>query len=477
VRSLHTALAMDVMPDLRRRQRPQDAAGGTGQNALISEEVHMVPQLQSSVVMRVIVAFLLGLGLLQPSVAAAQSGPRNCTRLTQNIYVRDVLDEYYLWYREIPRLNPANFASPEAYLEAARYKPLDTSFSYITDRAANEAFYGDSQFVGLGISTQTNATELRVLQVFPDSPASEAGLARGDHITEIDGRTVAQLVQSGEIGGAFGASEPGVSVAILFRSRAGVERRVTLTKRVVTIPTVSLTRTFQVDGRTVGYLFFRNFVEPSFAALDSAFAALREAGATDLIIDLRYNGGGLVDVAVHLGSLVGGVNTQGRVFAEFRHNDKNTALNETLRFESQQQALTLPRLFVITTRGSASASELVINSLRSHIPVTVIGDTTYGKPVGQYGFPFCDKVLAPVSFSLVNADGNGDYFGGIPADCPAADDSEHDLGAADEASLGEALFVIRTGSCSSTSRTAALGLRASAPVFRATGWQSLINAY
>ena len=419
---------------------------------------------------------LFALALLVPVPVLAQSGPRNCSTVTQNLYVRDVLDEYYFWYRELPRVNAANYASPEAYLDAVRYRPLDASFSYITSRAANEAFYGDSQFVGLGISTQTNATDIRVLQVFPESPASEVGLGRGDRITEIDGRRVPDLVASGEIGNAFGASEIGVTVNIVFRTRAGEERRATLTKRVVTIPTVSLTRTFRVDGRTVGYLLFRNFVEPSYDALSTAFAALRDAGASDVIIDLRYNGGGLVDVAVHLGSLIGGSVTNGQVFAVFQHNDKNDALNETLRFESKPEALTLPRLFVITTPGSASASELLINSLRAYIPVTVIGDSTYGKPVGQYGFPFCDKVLAPVSFKLVNANGEGDYFGGIPADCPAADDVENDLGSAEEASLREALTVIRTGSCS-TPRTTSQSLRVAAARTRATGWQSVINAY
>jgi C-terminal peptidase prc len=422
-------------------------------------------------VLRVVVV-----ALLLPVPVLAQSGPRNCSTLTQNLYVRDVLDEYYYWYRELPRLNASNYASPEAYLEAARFRPLDTSFSYITSRAANAAFYGDSQFVGLGISTQASDTEVRVLQVFPDSPASEAGLGRGDRIFEIDGRRVADLVASGQIGNAFGPAEEGVSVAIVFQPRAGGERRATLTKRVVTIPTVSLTRTFQVDGRTVGYLFFRNFVEPSYDALSSAFAALREAGATDLVIDMRYNGGGLVDVAVHLGSLVGGAVTNGRVFATFQHNDKNDALNETLRFESQPEALTLPRLYVITTRASASASELLINSLRPHIPVTVIGDATYGKPVGQYGFNFCDKVLAPVAFALVNADGQGDYFSGIQPDCQAADDISNDLGTAEEASLREALTVIRTGACSAP-RSTTETRRVAAPAFRATGWQAVINAY
>ena len=177
----------------------------------------------------------------------------------------------------------------------------------------------------------------------------------------------------------------------------------------------------------------------------------------------------------HPVALIGGAVTNGRVFAEFQHNDKNTVLNEVLRFESKAETLTLPRLFVITTRASASASELLVNSLRSYMPVTVIGDATYGKPVGQYTFAFCDKVLAPVSFALVNADGQGAYFDGIPADCPAADDIENELGTAEEASLREALTVIRTGSCSPRATTQK-SLRAAAPPLRATGWQSVVNA-
>jgi carboxyl-terminal processing protease len=440
----------------------------------------VVSPLHNAALMRsAFLSLLLGLAFFVPAApAAAQSGPRNCSITSQNMYVRAVLDQYYLWYQELPPANPADFESPEAYLEAVRSRPRDTSFSYITSRAANEAFYGDSQFVGLGISTQTGTDELRVLQVFPDSPASEAGLARGDHITEINGRRVQDLVSSGQIGTAFGESEIGVTIEIVVRAREGEPRRATLTKRVVTIPTVSLTRTFRVDGRTVGYLHFRNFVQPSYAALDDAFAALREAGVTELVIDVRYNGGGLVDVATYLASLVGGVVTEGRVFSEFRHNDKNTRLNETLRFRNPPQALTLSRLFVITTRASASASELIINGLRPHIPVVVIGGSTFGKPVGQYGFTFCDKVLAPVSFSLVNADGQGDYFDGIAPTCQAADDVEHDLGTAEEASLAEAFRYIQTGRCSTTTLTPeSRTLRTRGAPERAYGWHSLVNAY
>jgi carboxyl-terminal processing protease len=422
------------------------------------------------------VVLLVVWGLVFPVAASAQSGPRNCTRLLQNMFVRDVLDEYYLWYSELPRVNPSRYATPEAYLEAVRYRPLDSTFSYITSRAANEAFYDDSQFVGFGFSTQITGRDVRVSQVFPDSPAAESGMARGDHLLEVDGRSVGELIAAGQIGSAFGAAAPGVTATLVVRSREGAERRSTLTKRVVTIPTVSLTRTFEVDGRIVGYLFFRNFVAPSTAALNEAFAAVREAGATELVIDLRYNGGGLVNVAVHLAGLIGGVHTQGRVFATYQHNDRNAARDTTIRFPTATaQALNLSRVVVITTRGSASASELLINGLQPHLPVVVIGEATYGKPVGQYGFTFCDKVVAPVAFALVNADGRGDYFGGIPADCRAADDVEHDLGSADEASLGEALHFIRTGQCRAAATSRAFRVGETGP--RAQGWDVLINAH
>jgi C-terminal processing protease CtpA/Prc len=118
------------------------------------------------------------------------------------------------------------------------------------------------------------------------------------------------------------------------------------------------------------------------------------------------------------------------------------------RFEPKDNTLSLQRLVVVTTSGSASASELVINALRPFIPVTTVGETTYGKPVGQYGITFCDKVLYPVAFTLRNALGQGDFFGGIAADCPASDDADHQLGDPAEASLSEALTVVRTGQCS-----------------------------
>src|SRR5918996_3967327 len=247
---------------------------------------------------------LIGLGSVAPAGAQGSIGNPTCSTTGQNTFVRDTMREYYLWYEHMPNANPSRYSSPEAYLEAVRYKQLDSHFSYITTKAANDAFYSESQFIGYGLSTTTSESEMRVLQVFDDSPASEAGFARGDRILEINGRSVSSLIASGQIGNAFGPSEIGVESRVRFAHRDGEEHSATLTKRPVTIPTVSLTRVIEVDGRKVGYLFFRNFVRPSYDALNNAFAALKEAGAQDLVLDLRYNGGGLVDFAVHLANLI-----------------------------------------------------------------------------------------------------------------------------------------------------------------------------
>ena len=412
-----------------------------------------------------------------PAPARAQGSPASCSTAGKNLYVRDVMTDLYLWYAEMPTVNPTSYASPEAYLEAVRYRTLDSTFSYITSRAANDAFYSESQFIGFGLSTILNDLQMRVTQVFPESPASEAGLSRGDLIVEIGGQLVATLVSSGQIGSAFGPSEIGVELDIAFTDQAGQRHAAHMVKRLVTIPTVSLTRVYNVDGRRIGYIFFRNFVTPSYEALDNAFAELSGAGVDDLVLDLRYNGGGLVNVAQHLASYIGGVRTDGQVFAEYFHNDKNAFRNRIIRFENKPQHLTLDRLIVVTTGSSASASELVINALRPFMPVVVIGGKTYGKPVGQYGIAFCDKLLAPVSFALRNADGQGDFFDGFAPDCAAPDDADHQLGDTEEGSLKEALRFATTGACSPQPLTPQRKGGFERRIPRARGWQSVVNAY
>jgi carboxyl-terminal processing protease len=430
---------------------------------------------------RVLSGICFTLALLCPWNALAQiSPPANCSTTSQNSWVRDQLQTYYYWYQHLPaNVNPASFTTPEAYLEAVRFRPIDNTYSYITSAAANDAFYSDSQVIKYGFTQTVGVDDIKVLEVWPSSPAQEAGLQRGDRIVRVNGQSVATLVSSGTLSSAFGPDVVGQTATIDFVKPNGAAQQALMTKRLTTIPTVSLTQAVEVDGRRVGYLFFRNFVRPSTAALDEAFSSLKAAGATELVLDLRYNGGGLVDVAVHLASLIGGARVSGQVMINWTHNDKvGPVLNKVTRFnETPAQTLNLQRLVVITTGSSASASELIINSLRPYMPVTVIGNTTYGKPVGQYGFNFCEKVLVPVAFSLKNANNEGDFFDGIAADCTASDDITHQLGDPAEGSYAEALTFIRTGACSARAEGAARTLRFGRVVApRLTGFAALVNA-
>jgi C-terminal processing protease CtpA/Prc len=412
---------------------------------------------------------------------SASSTAASCTTLGQCTFVRDALQQYYYWYQNLPNADPAGFASPEAYLDSVRYRPIDSTYSYITSKASSDAFFSDSQFIGFGLSyMRTGELELRLTQTYPGGPAADAGLDRGHYLVSVGGKPVADLIKSGEIATIFGPEQIGYSTEIAWRVPGGSERRATLSKRLVTIPTVSQTAVIASGSARVGYIHFRNFVQPSVEALNAAFQQLRDQGATELVLDVRYNGGGLVSVAQHLAGLIGGAPLVGQVFVQFTHNDKQASRNTAYRFESKPQALGVTRLAVIATRGSASASEAIINGLRPYMDVKVVGDTTYGKPVGQYGFEFCDKVLYPVAFLVTNARGQADFFGGIPADCAAADDLDRPLADSREASLAEALYVLRNGRCSGQAAAAGLqqeSLRERVRPLPTDGWRQTLNAW
>lgn len=170
----------------------------------------------------------------------------------------------------------------------------------------------------------------------------------------------------------------------------------------------------------------------------------------DLVIDVRYNGGGLIRYANQAATQAVSNNVIGQPFVSLRFNDKNSDNNYTALFELIEgvQQLDLNRVFVLTTASSCSSSELIINGLKPFIDVVVIGQATCGKPVGQSPDPFCDKRSFVINFETVNADGEGRYFDGIPADCAASDVLVGDWGASGDPLLDEAKYYIANNSCS-----------------------------
>lgn len=403
-----------------------------------------------------------------------------CSVDEQIAYVFDLMNDIYFWIDDVPPVANSGFASPEDVLEAFRFEPLDR-FSGLRDLEENTAFFSASQFIGYGIGLKTiDGTRVRITQAFGDGPAAAAGMQRGDEITAINGRAVSDILASGDsLSAQFGADEIGVLTTIDYVDTQGSSLQVQLSKALVTIETVTVASELALGNRTIGYLAFRNFVEPSFAALENAFAQFTAAGVNSLILDLRYNSGGLISVAEYLGGLIGGVNTDGAVFANRVHNDANAFRNVVTVFSDETDALDLSDVIVITSAATASASELVINALRPFAQVKLVGETTFGKPVGSYQFEFCDKVAVPVAFANLNALDEGDYYDGFVPDCVADDDLDRALGDPAEASLAQALTLLDTGSCSGAAaqRTKAGNADERKKIRARSEMRQLINAF
>jgi carboxyl-terminal processing protease len=401
----------------------------------------------------------LALGLVLAACGGSGSSREatlNCATITgpngQNEYVYSAMQHWYLWYDKLPTLNPANFESPQALLNALVAPvtgPVDR-FSYLTTQAAEDALFDASQFVGFGFRQRIGADSVTVLDVFEDGPADQGGLDRGSQILEIDGVPIAEILSTeGGLSAALGPPEVGWEVEMRFTNRAGEDITATFVKDTVTIPPVTAMQVLEVDGVTTGYLVFRNFVNPGITALDEAFGEFQDAGVSQLIVDLRYNGGGLLRVVEHFANLLASRDNPGLPFYTYRHNDKNSDRDETYLFpiEPAGAALSLDKLVFITTGATASASEMLVNGLPPYVETATIGSTTFGKPVGQYGFRFCEQVLRPVSFQVVNGEGEGDYFDGLGPDCAAADNAAAPFGVAGEDSFDAALHWLSTGSC------------------------------
>ncbi len=374
--------------------------------------------------------------------------PASCSIVAQNTFVQDVMLDIYLWADEVVPVDPATVASPQEMLDVLRV-PQDR-FSFMQTIAADDAFFGSGQFVGLGFRTTITAPdELRILDVFEGSVAENGGLARGDRILEVNGRPIEEILANEGFSASLGPAEVGVVVEMRWQTPGDLPVSGEFVKDVVTIPPVARTTVFDSPVGPIGYILFRNFVDTAVQDLVDAFAFFEAESVSQVVMDLRYNGGGLLSVAEVLADLMGGVAAAGQIFYTLEFNEANSFRNVSAQFKSLDQSLSLDRMVFITTGSSASASEMVINGLEPFFDVVLVGDTTFGKPVGQVAVDFCGNRLRPVSFRSVNADGTSDFFDGFPVDCAAADDIDFDLGDPAEASLAEALYYAENGMCSS----------------------------
>jgi C-terminal processing protease CtpA/Prc len=373
--------------------------------------------------------------------------PRSCEVADQNAWVYDLMQEYYLWHDHLPTVEPGDYDTPEQLVVDLRYD-VD-HWSRVSDKAKTDALFQEGKFVGLGFRSERDVLgRLVVASVHAGSPAAEAGMKRGEIIDSIAGFTVAQIDEESRWGDVYGEDVPGVTVALAVESPAGEARSFELVKDWIAIETVPLYRILPVGGRQVGYFVFSSFVDTAPPALDEAFEAFREAGVRDVVIDLRYNGGGRIAVARHIMDLLVGDVADGEIGYQVRYSDALSAEDDDRELTRLDQSIADPRRIVFITTGSTlSASELVINGVERFADVRRVGEVTGGKPVGSKQWDFCDKIISPITFRLLDGEGHGDYFDGLAPDCAAPDDLAHALGDPAEASLRQALALVDTGEC------------------------------
>ncbi len=376
-------------------------------------------------------------------------GPRDCSIPEQNAFTLMLMREAYLWGDRVSEdVDPASYASPSELVSDVRYGELDR-WSRVSDLATSEALFEEGLVVGMGFRTRRTDDDRLVLGfVDPKSPAGLAGLRRGDELVGASGFTTRELDEADGWTDAFGPNEPGVTVD-LHVTRLGEEARsVSLVKDWYPLVTVPLVEILEHEGSSVGYLFFTTFVEPSKEELSDAFERFVDAGARELVIDLRYNGGGSIATAHHLMNLLVGAQASGQVAYRTDYSDALQDANRTRKLSRHSASIPeLEHVVFITTGSTASASELVINAVEPWARVSVVGSSTAGKPVGSAQFAFCDKAAYPITFRLLNARAEGDYFDGFAADCASPDDLSAQLGDADEASLAAALALLDGSAC------------------------------
>jgi len=417
-----------------------------------------------------------------PGFVPPQVGTDACSIDGQKQYVLDAMRDVYFWNDLLPASVDMNaYATPEDLLEhLISFQPLD-EFSYIDLAAADAQFFGEGQYEGYGFSTRFEAADdLRFLRVFASSPAATAQFERGQRILMLNGRTIADIEANEGVGELFAL--PTLEFTIRRLDSTEVTRIVN--QGLVTIDPLPQSRVIDLPGGTsVGYLEFVTFIGTADAAFADIFSAFQQANVTDVIIDLRYNGGGLISTTELLGNYLGGAIAVDPIFSKTLFNANNSDFNRIAFFRNLFESISLSRLVVIATDRTASASELITNSMEPHVDVSIVGSRTRGKPVGQLGIPFCDKILRPTAFETVNADDEGGYFGGLPVDCPVLDDVLIPIGDDTDPNMTAALFLLENGACP-TPPLATQGLQKTAPVndaFRrdrgGPAWRKLAGAW
>jgi len=447
-----------------------------------------------------------------PPVVTTPSGTREeLTKDSIFLYGK----ELYYWNTSLPTyevFNPRSFSSNEAELYAMTQYSNDPStgkpYEYVSSSAEPKySFFdytaattgktgalkadvnGSANDYGFSVNYST-ADDLRVKYVYPSSPAALQGLTRGCRITSINGRTNLTYSTSNVsfLNGAIFGTNP--SVSLVFTDLNNNTKTVVVSSASYTVNPILYTHVYTVGAKKVGYIVFNSFTNNATAGLNSAFANFATQGVSELIVDLRYNGGGYVSTATQILNLAAPIAQNGNIMFTSYYNsylqnittaqrkasilahqpllddagklqtfttgvngkyatyaDLNysaTSADNIERF-AKSGNLALSRVYFIVTGATASASELTINSLKPVMDVKLIGKTTYGKPVGFFPIRIDKLDMYIPEFETKNQAGNGGYYSGLTVDKDAYEDFKKDFGDETETYLYYALAYANTG--------------------------------
>jgi C-terminal processing protease CtpA/Prc len=421
---------------------------------------------------------------------------RQGSLLDEQNWLRSWTNDLYLWYSEVLDQNPALFATDAAYFAVLKTTAKTASGSYkdkfhftyqtatweALEQSGVQAGYG----VGFIVLASTPPRNVVVGYLEPLMPADNAAakLARGAKVLRIDGVDLVNATDQAGIGTLNAGLAPGTvgesHTFTVLDAGASAPRNVTLVSADVTVtPVQNVHIITSPAGAKIGYMLFNDHLATAESALLDAFTEFQSAGVTELVLDIRYNGGGLLDIASEVAYMVAGQQTAGQTFEESRFNAKHPSVDPVtgasitpLGFQAKAQGFSVPsgqalptlnlsRVYVLTGPSTCSASESIINSLQGiNVQVIQIGSTTCGKPYGFYPADNCGVTYFSIEFQGINAKGFGDYTDGftpvnaltpvgvpVPG-CSVADDFTHALGDSAEGLLAAALGYQANGQCS-----------------------------
>jgi C-terminal peptidase prc len=360
-------------------------------------------------------------------------------------YLHNLFLKEYFWSDKIPKkVDYQRYSTPEEMIDGLKYAPKD-HWSMVMTKEDNANFLNQKSG-GFGFAYPIDDDKDKiVIYTRINSPAYIAGIKRGDLIISINGKepTFKEMQKASKNIGVSSRFE-------IYRATTDENLKIDITSQEYRFEVTKTSTLITDNNKRVGYMRFDSFSASATTEIDKAFDYFREQNIDKLIIDMRYNGGGsVITASILLDKLTR--DRDDKIQFIMSWNEQMKYKNEMGYFETDNNSIDLKTIIFLTTEKTASASELVINSMKPYIGdrVITIGTKTHGKPVGMEGKTDGDYIYYLVNFVIANSDGFYDYFDGleVTAGCEVEDDLKHQLGEREEEMLKKALFYIDNNHC------------------------------